>query len=98
MQTEFVFDDAPFDTCHAATIASTKQGLVAAWFGGEEEGSQDVGIWTSRHDSNGWSQVTQVATGVLPDKSRSACWNPVMFAAEEKLLLFYKVRDSPRNW
>ena len=98
MQTEFVFDRSPFATCHAPTIVSPKNGLIVAWFGGEEEGSPDAGIWTSRRDSNGWSQVTQVATGVRPNGSRSACWNPVLFAAEEKLLLFYKVGDSPRNW
>jgi len=98
MQTEFVFDDAPFDTCHAATIAPTKQGLVAAWFGGEEEGSPDVGIWTSRRDSKGWSRATQVATGLLSDGGRRPCWNPVLFAANQELLLFYKVGDSPSNW
>lgn len=98
MPTEFVFDNAPFDTCHAATIAATKQGLVAAWFGGEEEGSPDVGIWTSRRDSKGWSRVTQVATGLLSDAGRCPCWNPVPFAASQELLLFYKVGDSPSNW
>lgn len=36
MQAEFVFDNAPFATCHAATIVPTKQGVMAAWFGGEE--------------------------------------------------------------
>jgi predicted neuraminidase len=94
MQTEFVFDNAPFDTCHAATIAATKQDLVLAWFGGQEEGSADVGIWTSRRDSKGWSRVTEVATG----GGRHPCWNPVLFAANQELLLFYKVGDSPSNW
>ena len=98
MQAEFVFDNAPFATCHAATIVATKQGLMAAWFGGEEEGSPDVGIWVSCHDSKGWSQVRQVATGLLSSGGRCACWNPVLFAANEQLLLFYKVGDTPRNW
>ncbi len=98
MQTEFVFDNAPFATCHAATIAATKHCLLAAWFGGEEEGSPDVGIWTSCRDSEGWSQVTQVAIGLLPNGGKCACWNPVLFAANQELLLFYKVGDSPRNW
>lgn len=71
---------------------------MAAWFGGEEEGSPDVGIWTSRRDSNGWSQVKQVATGRPSSGGRYACWNPVLFAADERLLLFYKVGDTPRNW
>jgi predicted neuraminidase len=98
MQAEFVFDNAPFATCHAATIVQKKQGLMAAWFGGEEEGSPDVGIWTSCRDSKGWSQVTQVAAGLLSSGRRCACWNPVLFAANEKLLLFYKVGDTPKNW
>jgi len=98
MHTEFVFDNAPFATCHAATIVATEHGLIAAWFGGEEEGSADVGIWMSRRDFTGWSQVKQVATGLLPNGGKCACWNPVLFAAREKLLLFYKVGDSPRNW
>ena len=98
MQTEFVFDRAPFVTCHAPTIVTTKQGLLAAWFGGEEEGSPDVGIWISRRDSKGWSQLMQVTTGLLSNGARSACWNPVLFAADDNLLLFYKVGDSPRNW
>jgi predicted neuraminidase len=98
MKKEFVFDNAPFATCHAATIAATKVGLIAAWFGGEEEGSPDVGIWMSRRDSRRWSQVRQVATGLLTNRGRLACWNPVLFAASRELLLFYRVGDSPRDW
>jgi predicted neuraminidase len=98
MQTEFVFVSAPFVSCHAATIVETTGGMVAAWFGGEEEGSSDVGIWTSRRDSGSWSEVTHVASGLLSNGGRCACWNPVLFAAHEKLLLFYKVGNSPRDW
>jgi BNR repeat-like domain len=98
MQTEFVFDVAPFATCHAPAIVATKQGLIAVWFGVEEEGSPDVGIWMSCRDSRGWSPLTQVTTGLLSNGARSACWNPVLFADDEKLLLFYKVGDSPRSW
>jgi predicted neuraminidase len=99
MHTEFVFDNAPFAASHAATIVGTKHGLIAGWFGGEDEGSPDVGIWTSRRGATGWSQVTEVATGLQGNGRRCACWNPVLFAsANETLMLFYKVGKNPRTW
>src|SRR5271157_601197 len=57
----FIFDKAPFPSAHASTIVETKSGLVAAWFGGSDEGSPDVGIWTSRDDSKGWTPPVEVA-------------------------------------
>jgi predicted neuraminidase len=99
MHTEFVFDNVPFAACHAATIEGTTHGLIAAWFAGEDEGSPDVGIWTSHRDAAGWSQPKQVATGVQANGRRCACWNPVLFSAANKtLMLFYKVGGNPRNW
>ena len=35
---EFIFERAPFDQCHASTIAETRGGLAAAWFGETGEG------------------------------------------------------------
>jgi predicted neuraminidase len=99
MHAEFVFDSVPFPACHAATIVGTRHGLIAAWFAGEDEGSPDVGIWMSHHDGTGWSQMTEVATGLQENGRRYACWNPVLFAtANETLMLFYKVGKSPRSW
>src|SRR5262249_61377063 len=46
--TEFVFEQAPFASCHASTIAESPAGLAAAWFGGTREGATDVGIWLAR--------------------------------------------------
>ena len=31
---EFVFESAPVPSCHASTLVETKEGIVAAWFGG----------------------------------------------------------------
>ena len=48
LKAAFIFDSAPFPSCHASTIAQLPTGLVAAWFGGSDEGEADVGIWVSR--------------------------------------------------
>jgi predicted neuraminidase len=101
LKSEFIFEKAPFASSHASTVEETKAGLIAAWFGGSDEGEKDVGIWTSRHDSTGegtWSAPVEVATGVI-DKGRFPCWNPVLFQpAQGPLLLFYKVGPTPRGW
>jgi len=99
MYTEFIFDNPPFASCHAATIASTSRGLISAWFAGEEEGSPDVGIWISENEGSGWSQPREVATGLEENGRICACWNPVLFsAAGDPTMLFYKVGRSPRSW
>ena len=96
---EFIFEKAPFPSCHASTIAETKGGLVTAWFGGTNERSPDVGIWVSRRDQNGWSKVVEVANGVQQGGQRYPCWNPVLFQpVSGPLLLFYKVGPSPSEW
>jgi len=100
LNSEFIYESAPFPSCHASTIAETKDGLVAAWFGGTDEGEKDVGIWVSRHGGQRWSAPVEVANGVQPDgQARHPCWNPVLFQAKNgPLELFYKVGPTPRNW
>jgi len=96
---EFIFEQAPFRSCHASTIAETPAGLVAAWFGGTEEGSPDVGIWVSRKGPEGWSRPEEVAVGADAKGNREPCWNPVLFQVPGgPLLLFYKAGPSPREW
>ena len=96
---EFVYERAPFPSAHASTIVETRDGLVAAWFGGSGEGHPDVGIWVSRRDGTRWSAPTQVADGAQPGGTRHPCWNPVLFLPSHgPLLLFYKVGPSPREW
>ncbi|HSG70759.1 MAG TPA: sialidase family protein [Planctomycetaceae bacterium] len=96
---EFVYTEAPFEQCHASTIAQTNDGLIAAWFGGTREKNPDVEIWVSRHDGKSWSPVKSVANGIQNDQLRYPCWNPILFAMPAgEVLLFYKVGPSPSEW
>lgn len=98
-KSEFIFEKAPFASCHASTIAATPDGLLCAWFGGSDEGNPDVGIWLSKQINGLWSQAVEVANGVQNDSLRYPCWNPVLFQYPgAELLLFYKVGPSPREW
>jgi predicted neuraminidase len=97
---EFLYETAPFPQCHASTIVETSRGLVAAWFGGTREKHPDVGIWTSYHDGNNWSEPKLAADGVQYDSRRHPCWNPVLFQppGDAPTLLFIKVGPSPSQW
>jgi predicted neuraminidase len=96
---EFIYESAPFPSCHASTIEETPEGLVAAWFGGSDEGEPDVGIWVSRHDGNGWSAPVEVANGIESPDRRYPTWNPVLFQMPGgPLTLYYKVGPTPRDW
>jgi predicted neuraminidase len=110
LKSEFLYEKAPFPECHASTIAETRAGLVAAWFGGTEEKHPDVGIWLARREGDAWSAPVEVANGIESPEKRYPCWNPVLFqmpavkpatggeASEGPLLLFYKVGPSPSTW
>jgi predicted neuraminidase len=99
MKAEFIYDHAPFPSCHASTIAETRSDLIAAWFGGTAEKNPDVGIWVSRQQGRVWSPPEEVANGIQPDGRRYPCWNPVLFQPKEgPLLLFYKAGPSPSSW
>ncbi len=96
---EFIYQSAPFPSCHASTIAETQGRLVAAWFGGKREGDRSVGIWASRREDGKWTAPVEVVNGVQADGSRHPCWNPVLFQpAKGPPLLFYKVGPSPSTW
>ena len=96
---EFIFDKASFPESHAATIAETPKGLVAAWFGGTKERNPDVEIWVSRKVNNKWTKPVSVANGIQNDTLRYPTWNPVLYQVPGgELLLFYKVGPSPSTW
>ncbi len=99
VHSEFIYETAPFPSCHASTIAETKGGLIAAWFGGTGEGNPDVGIWLSRQQDGKWTAPVEVANGVESPEKRYPCWNPVLFQPKSgALMLFYKVGPDPKSW
>ncbi|SHF22513.1 Predicted neuraminidase (sialidase) [Mariniphaga anaerophila] len=91
-------ENVSFPSCHASTIAETKDGLVAAWFGGTHEKNPDVGIWVSRFVNGNWTAPVEVADGVQHSKLRYPTWNPVLFDYGDELFLFYKDGPNPRDW
>ena len=95
VDSEFVFETAPFTSAHASTIVETRDGLVTAWFGGTREGAPDVGIWLSRHERDTWTAPIEIATGAQPDGTRLPCWNPVLVDIPgAALMLFYAAADQ----
>jgi predicted neuraminidase len=99
LKSEFIFETAPFPSCHASTIVETSSGLVAAWFGGTAERNPDVCIYVSRNENSAWSAPVAVADGVGFATNRLPTWNPVLFQpANGPLMLFYKVGPSPATW
>ncbi len=107
VETQFLFEKASFRSCHASTIAETRDNFISAYFAGTDEGNKDVGIWISvkPRDSSAWSEPIEVADGIqfnrLPTnkQERHPCWNPVLYQADNgRLLLFYKVGPTPASW
>lgn len=91
----FIFDKAPFPSCHASTIVECAPGVfMSAWFGGKEEGAKDVKIWSSRYDGGAWSKPE-----ILGEEPGQPCWNPVLFrSSSTALILWYKAGPSPMTW
>tara|TARA_R110002050_G_scaffold53118_2_gene120860 strand:- start:112064 stop:113989 length:1926 start_codon:yes stop_codon:yes gene_type:complete len=97
---EFINENAPYPSCHAATIVETTNGeLVASWFGGTKERNPDVGIWFSKRKNGKWTEAIEVANGVQNDTLRYPTWNPVLYQIPYgDLVLFYKIGPSPSTW
>ncbi len=100
VKSEFISDNPPTPSSHASTIAETRSGLAAAWFGGTREGNMDVSIWISRHNGQQWSPAAELINGAdEAEHVRYPCWNPVLFRSRYgPLYLFYKVGRSPSTW
>jgi predicted neuraminidase len=91
----YIFEKAPFPSCHASTLVEHEPGkLLAAWFGGKAEGAKDVQIWSSTFDGKKWGELS-----VIGSEAGQPCWNPVFFkTAKGTLYLWYKAGPSPQNW
>ncbi len=91
----FIFEKAPFPSCHASTVVEAEPGrFLAAWFGGTDEGRPDVKIWLSRYDGKSWSPLEMVA-----QEAGFPCWNPVLFKSRSGMLfLFWKAGPNPMTW
>jgi len=97
---ELIVQDAPFAQCHASTLLETSNGdILAAWFGGTQEGNKDVKIWTSINQNGKWSYPVEFANGNFGTEGTFPLWNPVFFKnSEDKIFLFYKAGPNPRDW
>lgn len=97
---ELIFQDAPFAQCHASTLLETSDGeILAAWFGGSQEGSKDVKIWSSLKRDGKWTFPVVLADGDFGTAGTFPLWNPVLFkSADNKIFLFYKAGPNPREW
>tara|TARA_R110002020_G_scaffold139611_3_gene310577 strand:+ start:292 stop:1293 length:1002 start_codon:yes stop_codon:yes gene_type:complete len=95
----FIYEKAPFPSCHASTLIETDRGILASWFGGTYERHPDVSIYTSLLSSGNWSKPKMVADGVENKDFRNPTWNPVLYKSPAgKIFLFYKEGPNPREW
>jgi alpha-L-rhamnosidase len=99
LRDQFIYDTASFPSCHASTIVETPGGIVAAWFGGTNEGNDDVCIYSSIYRSGKWSAPKMIADGRINENKRYACYNPVLYQVPGgELILFYKIGPNVQGW
>lgn len=91
----FIYESAPFPSCHASTIVETSPGeFLASWFGGSDEGEPDVAIWGSRWKDGKWSEPIEWAR-----EQKIATYNPVLFFSRDSVLwLYYRFGPNPQVW
>lgn len=95
----FIYEEAPYPSCHASTLVETDRGIMASWFGGTYEKHPDVSIYTSLLNKDKWSTPEMVADGVENKDFRNPTWNPVLYQNPNgQLVLFYKEGPNPKEW
>lgn len=99
LRSEFIYESAPFPSCHASTLIETPTGILASWFGGSYERHPDVSIYTALLQNGKWSTPELVADGVENKDFRNPTWNPVLYQNPNgQIVLFYKEGPNPREW
>ena len=85
---EHIFKAAPFASCHASTLVQLPNNrILVAWFAGDREGTDNVGIWASQRAHTRWS-----APRLIAKVRNTPHWNPVFFVAPDGAVhLFFKV-------
>lgn len=78
---------------HASCIARVNGETWVTWFGGTEEGNNDVDIYLSRETASGWTEPTRItADESLPH------WNPVLMPCKDGAELFFKLGSTITGW
>ena len=96
LPTQFTAEQLPkaAESAHAASLAQLADGrIAAAWFAGSKEGADDVAIWFSLSDKDGWSKAQPIANrestagGTFSYVRKVG--NPVLFVEGSWLHLWY---------
>ena len=82
------------ESAHAASLAQLPDGrIAAAWFAGSREGADDVAIWFSLRNPDGWSKAQPIANRESTAGGTFAhvrkVGNPVLYAEGSWLHLWY---------
>ncbi len=85
--------NAPTPSCHASTLAFFQGELYCAWFGGTHEGHPDVTILLSKRVNGEWTAPVDMS-----EINDVAHYNPVLFAHNDTLYLYYKIGTAPSAW
>ena len=96
LKREFIYqaENRNINSCHASTLVKLpNDDIIAAWFGGEREGADNVEIWSSRRHKGVWSTPI-----MLSKPTNIACWNPVLYASDNNVTLFFKRGDKIFRW
>src|SRR5690606_16633768 len=98
-ETHMLTTATPTKAFHASSILQIGDGdFLSAWFGGEYEGHEEVGIYLAHYGNGKWKPGVLTARAEKIDGKTYPCWNPVLIKSEETIFLYYKVGPNPREW